>query len=134
MVRHYLVEVLDRAGYETLPASNGPAALEILSERQDVRVPVNDIKMPLMDGCTLARQARRSRPNPTSSVSAAMSRTRTPDVRLFPVAPDVAAPARHCAASAPSPPRAARAALAATLHVFRSCVSSSPIIPWVVVR
>src|SRR5271166_5168212 len=40
-------------------------------------------------------------------------------------APDVAAPARRCAALAPSPPRAARAALPATLHVSRSCVLSS---------
>jgi hypothetical protein len=33
--------------------------------------------------------------------------------------------ARRCAALAPSPPRAARAALPATLHVFRSCGQSS---------
>jgi CheY-like chemotaxis protein len=63
MVRTYLVDVLDQAGYETLPASNGPAALDILVQRRDARALVTDIKMPLMDGFTLAQQARRSRPD-----------------------------------------------------------------------
>src|SRR5205085_11192935 len=41
------------------------------------------------------------------------------------VAPAAAAPVRRCAALAPSPPRAARAGLQATLYVSRSCASSS---------
>jgi predicted enzyme related to lactoylglutathione lyase len=49
-------------------------------------------------------------------------------------APDVAALAHCCAALAPSPPRAARAALRATLHVSRSCVSSSFFSPLGVLR
>src|SRR3954454_9487423 len=40
-------------------------------------------------------------------------------------APAAAVPARRRVASAPSLPRAARAALRATLHVFRYCVWSS---------
>src|SRR3989442_6084991 len=39
-------------------------------------------------------------------------------------APAAAAPARRCAALAPSPPRAARAALRAIQYVSRSCASS----------
>jgi CheY-like chemotaxis protein len=56
-VRATVAESLEAAGYEVLQAADGPAALAILGQRQDVRLLVTDIRMPLMSGTELARRA-----------------------------------------------------------------------------
>ncbi len=62
-VRDYFADVLEGGGYEVLSACNGFHALDIIRRRRDVRVLLTDIRMPQMDGFSLARQARDSRPD-----------------------------------------------------------------------
>src|SRR5262249_11881974 len=66
---------------------------------------------------------------PPAERSPRRSRIDTPCRSGPTAAPVAAAPARRCAASALSPPRAARAARRATLYVSRSCASSSLLSP-----
>jgi CheY-like chemotaxis protein len=61
IVRQYLADVLEIAGYEVLPAQDGLDALGLLCARPDVGVLVTDIEMPRMDGLALARHARQCR-------------------------------------------------------------------------
>ncbi len=59
MLADVMAWALEDAGYEVIHAVNGQAALELLSQ-QHVDVLVTDIRMPLMDGLTLANRARQS--------------------------------------------------------------------------
>lgn len=54
MLRVIAAETLEDAGYEVLQAGDGEAALELLKNDPDIRVLVSDVKMPRMDGYTLA--------------------------------------------------------------------------------
>ena len=55
----YLRAVLQSAGFDTLEASNGSEALDVLrSERLKVEVIVSDVSMPIMSGLALAASVR----------------------------------------------------------------------------
>ena len=62
VARRVTVEGIRELGYTALEAGGGAQALEILRERDDVRLMVSDVIMAEMDGVTLAREARKSRP------------------------------------------------------------------------
>jgi len=61
-VREFSTETLRDLGYSVLAAPNGPAALEILRQRSDIRLLFTDVVMPEMNGRQLVDQARALRP------------------------------------------------------------------------
>ena len=64
MVRTVAERALTRHGYKILTANNGEEALERLAaEGDDVALLISDVVMPLMDGPTMVREARKSYPN-----------------------------------------------------------------------
>jgi len=62
MVRTVAERALTRHGYKVLTANNGEDALEILGQGESVDLLVSDVVMPLMDGPTMVREARKSFP------------------------------------------------------------------------
>jgi two-component system cell cycle sensor histidine kinase/response regulator CckA len=62
MVRTVAERALTRHGYKVLTANNGEEALEILGRGEAVDLLVSDVVMPLMDGPTLVREARKEFP------------------------------------------------------------------------
>ena len=63
MVRTVAERALTRHGYEVLTATNGEEALEILETADKVSLLVSDVVMPMMDGPTMGREARKDRPD-----------------------------------------------------------------------
>jgi CheY-like chemotaxis protein len=58
-LRMNAVEMIEAAGYVVLEASNADEAIEILENRDDIRVMFTDIQMPgSMDGLKLAQAVR----------------------------------------------------------------------------
>jgi two-component system cell cycle sensor histidine kinase/response regulator CckA len=62
MVRTVAERALTRHGYKVLTANNGEDALEILGAGEEVNLLISDVVMPLMDGPTMVREARKDRP------------------------------------------------------------------------
>ena len=63
-VRGFAVEALKRQGYEVLQASSGVEALEVLAASdKPVDLVVSDVIMPEMDGPTLLKELRRTKPD-----------------------------------------------------------------------
>jgi len=62
LVRLLVVETLENAGYSVREAGDGEAALAILATEPDIGLIVTDIRMPRLDGYSLASAARRDRP------------------------------------------------------------------------
>ena len=62
MVRSVAERALTRHGYTVITADNGEDALEILERNEPVDLLISDVVMPGMDGPTMVRQARQSRP------------------------------------------------------------------------
>ena len=62
MVRSVAERALTRHGYTVITADNGEDALEILSRNEPVDLLISDVVMPGMDGPTMVREARQSRP------------------------------------------------------------------------
>ena len=63
MVRSVAERALTRHGYTVIPADNGEDALEILGRGEEIDLLVSDVVMPGMDGPTMAREARKDRPD-----------------------------------------------------------------------
>jgi two-component system cell cycle sensor histidine kinase/response regulator CckA len=63
MVRTVAERALTRHGYKVLTANNGEEALEIVDRGDDIALLISDVVMPLMDGPTMVREARKSRPD-----------------------------------------------------------------------
>jgi len=61
-VRDLVREILDSAGFDTIPAGHGQEALDILKKRPEVDLVLTDVMMPYYDGPTLARRIARDRP------------------------------------------------------------------------
>ncbi len=62
MVRTVAERALTRHGYTVLTATNGEEALEIIERGEEIALLISDVVMPLMDGPTMVREARKSRP------------------------------------------------------------------------
>jgi two-component system, cell cycle sensor histidine kinase and response regulator CckA len=62
MVRSVAERALTRHGYQVITADNGEDALEILSRGEPIDLLISDVVMPGMDGPTMVREARKSRP------------------------------------------------------------------------
>ena len=62
MVRSVAERALTRHGYTVITADNGEDALEILAKNEPVDLLISDVVMPGMDGPTMVREARVSRP------------------------------------------------------------------------
>jgi two-component system cell cycle sensor histidine kinase/response regulator CckA len=62
-VRAVAERALTRNGYTVLTAENGEAALEILAREPGIDLMISDVVMPMMDGPTTAREARKSHPD-----------------------------------------------------------------------
>jgi two-component system cell cycle sensor histidine kinase/response regulator CckA len=62
MVRSVAERALTRHGYTVITADNGEEALEILARGDQVDLLLTDVVMPGMDGPTMVREARKSRP------------------------------------------------------------------------
>jgi two-component system cell cycle sensor histidine kinase/response regulator CckA len=62
MVRTVAERALTRHGYKVLTANNGEDALEILAGGEDVNLLVSDVVMPVMDGPTMVKEARKTHP------------------------------------------------------------------------
>jgi two-component system cell cycle sensor histidine kinase/response regulator CckA len=63
MVRGVAERALSRHGYTVVTAENGEEALEILSRGEEIVLLISDVVMPLMDGPTMVREARKTRPD-----------------------------------------------------------------------
>src|SRR5206468_10313989 len=63
MVRGVAERALTRHGYTVITADNGEDALEILARNEPVDLLISDVVMPGMDGPTMVREARQSRPD-----------------------------------------------------------------------
>jgi two-component system response regulator PilR (NtrC family) len=75
-MRELLSIVLRRDGHEVLLAENGAAALDLL-KRERVDILVTDIRMPLMSGVDVLREAKRIDPDIISIVMTAFASTDT---------------------------------------------------------
>ncbi len=62
MVRTVAERALSRHGYFVITADNGEEALDILDRGEPIDLLVSDVVMPGMDGPTMVREARKSRP------------------------------------------------------------------------
>jgi len=63
MVRSVAERALTRHGYTVLTADNGEEALEIIARDEPIDLLISDVVMPGMDGPTVVREARKSRPD-----------------------------------------------------------------------
>ena len=63
MVRTVAERALTRHGYKVMTANNGEEALEILGGGEEVNLLISDVVMPVMDGPTMVREARKDRPD-----------------------------------------------------------------------
>ncbi len=63
MVRTVAERALTRHGYKVLTATNGEEALEIIDQGEEIALLISDVVMPLMDGPTMVRTARKTRPD-----------------------------------------------------------------------
>ncbi len=62
MVRTVAERALTRQGYVVVTANNGEEALEIVARGEPIDLLISDVVMPVMDGPTMVREARKSRP------------------------------------------------------------------------
>jgi two-component system cell cycle sensor histidine kinase/response regulator CckA len=62
MVRSVAERALTRHGYKVVTADNGEDALEIVNSGEPIDLLISDVVMPGMDGPTMVREARKSRP------------------------------------------------------------------------
>ncbi|MEP7315679.1 MAG: response regulator, partial [Sphingomicrobium sp.] len=62
MVRTVAERALSRHGYTVMTASNGEDALELLANSETVDLLISDVVMPIMDGPTMVREARKTNP------------------------------------------------------------------------
>ena len=63
MVRGVAERALTRHGYTVITADNGEDALEVLARGEEIVLLISDVVMPMMDGPTMVREARKSRPD-----------------------------------------------------------------------
>jgi two-component system, cell cycle sensor histidine kinase and response regulator CckA len=63
MVRSVAERALTRHGYQVVTADNGEEALEIIGRGDPIDLLISDVVMPGMDGPTMVREARKSRPD-----------------------------------------------------------------------
>ena len=63
MVRNVAERALTRHGYTVITADNGEEALEIVAKGEPIDLLISDVVMPGMDGPTVVREARKSRPD-----------------------------------------------------------------------
>ena len=61
-VRAVAERALTRHGYRVITADNGEEALEVLARGEEIDLLLSDVVMPGMDGPTVVREARKSRP------------------------------------------------------------------------
>ena len=57
-IRSFVVLNLNRAGYDTLEATTGEEALEILREHPEIRIALLDVNLPGIDGFEVCRRIR----------------------------------------------------------------------------
>ncbi|MGI8610897.1 MAG: response regulator [Sphingomicrobium sp.] len=63
MVRGVAERALTRHGYTVITAENGEEALEVLARGEEIALLISDVVMPAMDGPTMVREARKTRPD-----------------------------------------------------------------------
>jgi two-component system, cell cycle sensor histidine kinase and response regulator CckA len=63
MVRTVAERALTRQGYTVITATNGEEALEIIVRGDPIDLLISDVVMPAMDGPTMVREARKTRPD-----------------------------------------------------------------------
>ena len=62
MVRTVAERALTRHGYTVITASNGQEALDVINRGEPIALLISDVVMPEMDGPTMVREARKTRP------------------------------------------------------------------------
>jgi len=62
MVRTVAERALTRHGYSVITASNGHEALDVIGRGEPIALLISDVVMPEMDGPTMVREARKTRP------------------------------------------------------------------------
>jgi|GEM_PF-631041 len=63
IIRLLVVETLRACGHTVLEAGDGQAALDVIKECAELDLIVSDIRLPKLDGFSLARSARQLRPD-----------------------------------------------------------------------
>ena len=62
MVRTVAERALTRHGYTVITANNGEEALDVINRGEEITLLISDVVMPGMDGPTMVRIARETRP------------------------------------------------------------------------
>jgi two-component system cell cycle sensor histidine kinase/response regulator CckA len=62
MVRSVAERALARHGYTVITADNGEQALELLGGDHEIALLISDVVMPIMDGPSMVREARKTHP------------------------------------------------------------------------
>ena len=63
MLREMVAQMLENDGFSVLTAGNGPDAIDLSRSHQgEIDLLVSDVRMPLMDGCTLANHLQAENP------------------------------------------------------------------------
>lgn len=57
--RNHIVELLKRRNFSVYVANDGEKALEVLAERNNIKVVITDLEMPVMDGIELTNEIRK---------------------------------------------------------------------------
>jgi CheY-like chemotaxis protein len=84
IVRLLVVDTLKNRGHTVLEAADGQSALELIQQCPDLDMLVSDIRLPKMDGFSLAGAARQLRPNLALLFLTGYRRAKAPD-ELSPV-------------------------------------------------
>ncbi len=79
-VRNVAERALTRHGYTVVTADNGEEALEALARLDEIDLLISDVVMPGMDGPTVVREARKSRPRPQDPVHVRLRRGAAPQL------------------------------------------------------
>jgi two-component system, cell cycle sensor histidine kinase and response regulator CckA len=62
MVRTVAERALTRHGYTVITANNGEEALDVINRGDEITLLISDVVMPGMDGPSMVREARKTRP------------------------------------------------------------------------
>jgi two-component system cell cycle sensor histidine kinase/response regulator CckA len=83
LVRNDMVAVIEKMGMRAFDTYSGELALQVLAREPDIDLLITDIRMPGMDGLTLAEMVRESRPDVRIVLTSAYGKKAAPEGCIF---------------------------------------------------